>query len=447
MKHRSALVRLWSVTPPASGKPAARNGRQNGYTWGVACLALLAIPASLGAQGTSAAGAEQRMAALLARIEQLERRVAELEGNSKGTARAAPVAVNTPQAETTAHEHGRQPDVDQTMAVAPSLKLAGFSDFNFAATNQRGFRSGFTEGQFVLHASSALSPRVNVFGELSFTARTDAGTGTPAATGFNAEVERLLIRFDRSDYFKVSFGRYHTPINWWNTAYHHGQWLQTSISRPEMTQFGGRFIPVHFVGGLVEGAFPAQGLHLNYDVGVGNGRGSVISRGGDAGDNNNNRAWLINLFARPDRLFGLQAGGSVYRDKITLAPGREFREWISSGHIIWQKETPEIIAEFANVNHSEIGRPGAFNSQAYYIQIGYRLPWFERLWKPYYRFEYIHIPRGDAVFAGVPGLAGSVVGMRYDISGFAALKAEFRNQRRPGLPRFNGGFVQTSFTF
>src|ERR1700704_1973404 len=87
--------------------------------------------------------------------------------------------------------------------------------------------------------------------------------------------------FDQSDQLKVSFGRYHTPVNYWNNTFHHGSWLQTTISRPEMAQFGGAFIPVHFVGALAEGVLPAGGLNLNYNVGIGNGRGGVISRGGD----------------------------------------------------------------------------------------------------------------------------------------------------------------------
>jgi hypothetical protein len=324
--------------------------------------------------------------------------------------------------------------------------MSGFSDFNFSATNQRGVKSGFNEGQFTLHTASVLSPKVTVFGELTLTARPDAGSGAPAVTGFNAEVERIVIRYDQSDYFKVSFGRFHTPINWWNTAYHHGAWLQTTAARPEMAQFGGKFIPVHFVGGLIEGAVPSGGLHLNYNVGVGNGRGSVISRAGDAGDVNNNRAWLVNLFVKPDRLFGLQAGGSVYRDKIGVGT-RTFDEWISSGHVVWAKEDPEFIAEFANVKHTEVGRPGTFNSQAFYVQFGYRLPEFGQRWKPYYRWEYIHIPSSDPVFVGVPDLAGSTAGIRYDITTFSAFKLEYRNQRRPGLPRINGVFAQTSFTF
>jgi hypothetical protein len=44
-------------------------------------------------------------------------------------------------------------------------------------------------------------------------------------------------------------------------------------------------------------------------------------------------------------------------------------------------------------------------------------------------------------------LAGSVVGVRYDITSFAALKLEYRNQWRTDQPRVNGIFAQTSFTF
>src|SRR5437870_10146580 len=85
----------------------------------------------------------------------------------------------------------------------PSLHMAGFANIDFAAQNKSAGTRGFSEGQFVLHFAAALSPHVSTFSELSFTPRADAGTGTPSATGFNAEVERLIIRFDRSDQLKV----------------------------------------------------------------------------------------------------------------------------------------------------------------------------------------------------------------------------------------------------
>jgi hypothetical protein len=162
---------------------------------------LLAVAPWAGAQ-TADQATKDLIERLLARIDSLEARVAQIE--NPGAHAAAPAAPQSAQA--VQHEHDTPPAPDAAQPVYPALKISGFS------------------------------------GELSLTARSDAGTGTPPATGFNAEVERLIIRYDFNDYFKVSFGRYHTPINYWNTAFHHGQWLQTTASRPETTQFGGSFI-------------------------------------------------------------------------------------------------------------------------------------------------------------------------------------------------------------
>jgi hypothetical protein len=401
------------------------------------------LPVVLCAQDPNASQAEL-IRTLLTRIDQLEKRVAELEGKA-----GAPAAPLTPapappvEPEPVVHDHGSMP----SSSVFPAMRWTGFTDLNFSATDQRGSRSGFNEGQFILHVSSALSSRVSYFGELSIVARTDAGLGAPPAPGFNVEVERSIIRYDQSDKLKLSFGRYHTPINYFNTAYHHGSWLHTTIARPEMTQFGGSFIPVHFVGALAEGALPAGGLNLNYNAGVGNGRSTAINRSGDFGDVNNNRAWLFNLFVKPDRLYGLQVGGSVYRDKITSAAG-EFREWIHSAHLVWNRESLEFLSEVANVHHEAVGPlKTASNSIAYYLQTAYKLPGLEKSWKPYYRFEYIHIPRSDTLFRLVPSANTSIIGLRYDFSAFAALKFEYRNIGRPGQPRVNGAFAQTSFVF
>ena len=80
---------------------------------------------------------------------------------------------------------------------APTLRISGFGDINYSYTKKVEGPRGFSLGQFALHLASELSSRVTVFGELSFTARTDAGTDTPPAPGFNAEIERLIVRFDR----------------------------------------------------------------------------------------------------------------------------------------------------------------------------------------------------------------------------------------------------------
>ena len=189
-------------------------------------------------------------------------------------------------------EEGTRPD--PRPPKYPSLRIMGFGDFNFFDTKNDSGESvnGFREGQFVLHFVSELSQHFSFFAEVSLTATPDE---------FKTEVERAFVKYDQSDYFKVGFGRFHTPVSWWNTAYHHGAWLQTTIDRPGPVRFGSEFLPIHFVGIAADGSIPSGGVGLNYIAGVGNGRDENIARGGDAGDVNNDRALVARLFSRPNK--------------------------------------------------------------------------------------------------------------------------------------------------
>jgi len=416
-------------------------------------IAFLGGGTALGQTPSPPAGQAELVTALLERIDRLERRVNDLENklacapepcatNAKlVTASAvdppAPAAKNATMQE---HQDHPMPAVEQS--TYPSMQIRGFGDVDFFATDQKGTTSGFDLGQFVLHIASPLSKKVTYFGEVSFTAQNVA-----QSTVYALQVERTLIRYDYDDFFKISFGKYHTPVNYWNTEFHHGLWLQTTIARPEMVKFGGTFIPVHFVGLLGEGEIPSGGVGLNYQVGMGNGRGENIATAGDAGDINNNRAWVVNLFSRPQHIYGLQMGGSFYGDEITTPTAPRMKELISAVHFVWTRETPEFLSEFANVHHRVLDTGQVFNSLAYYIQVAYRLPWLEKKWKPYYRFEYIHAPKGEPVLHGT-NLVESTAGVRYDITEFAAFKTEYRSTKRAtNEPRFNGVFLQTCFTF
>jgi len=439
-------------------------------------LVLLTSAALFAQSSPPSADQGQSNQALLERIQQLETRLSEMEErqrkqdaaiavllSSQGTAEktaqvsmpaapATPATAATPPAspsgvQTAEHDHSAMHDhaeVREATIHYPSLQIRGFGDVDFSATDQKGTTSGFNLGQFVLHFASPLSAKVSYFGELSLTAEPST---------YDVSVERSIIRYDYNDYFKMSFGKYHTPIGYWNDTFHHGAWLQTTISRPEMVKFGGTFTPVHFVGVLAEGSIPSGGLGLAYSAGIGNGRSSLLSKAGDSGDINDNRAWVASVFAKPSRLYGLQFGGTAYRDKLTPLPGLSVDEWISSAHLVWTKEKPEFLSEFSNVYHRDLQTLKTYNSQAFYVQLAYRLPWQENKWKPYYRFEYIHRPNTEPVWditgtSSVLDLVGSTVGVRYDITNYAAFKGEYRNTR-PGVnePRVNGAFFQTAFTF
>jgi len=343
------------------------------------------------------------------------------------------------------HEHGATPtEIREAEIHYPSLQIRGFGDVDFHATDQKDSTSGFSLGQLDLHFASPLSRKVTYFGEVTFTAQ---------PTTYDLNVERSFVRFDYNDYFKISFGKFHTPIGYWNTAFHHGAWLQTTIIRPDMIKFGGTFTPVHIVGAQAEGSIPSGGLGLSYSVALGNGRGANFSKAGDSGDFNNNRAWLAKLSSQPFHLSGLEFGGSYYRDELTPQPGVNFREWIAGGYVTWTRGRPELLAEYENVHHASLQTSQTFNTTGYYAQVAYRLPWQENKWKPYYRFEYIHRPPQEPVWdsTGTPlveDLVGSTVGVRWDITNFACFKGEYRKVRQDaGLPSVNGTFFQSAFTF
>jgi hypothetical protein len=391
---------------------------------------------------------------LLKRVHELELKVSQLQSEKSAVPMgesldpdpntAAPQALNQPPSRAEHLEHNASGlSSDEQL---PSLHLRGFADVDFSATDQHGGTNGFNMGQFILQITSPLTERVAFFGEVSLTAQ---------PSNYSVDLERAFIRYELNDYFKVSFGRYHTPINYWNTAFHHGLWLQTTIARPDMIRFGGRFEPVHFIGLLTEGNIPSGRLGLGYDVGLGNGRSSILSRPGDTGAANNSPAWVTNVFARPIR--GLQFGGSFYGDKISPSPALpgnpQVKELISSAHLVWNKETPEFLAEFANVHHRNMLTGAGYDSRAFYAQLGYRLPGLAHRWKPYYRFERTEIPPNEPVFAvsdpalAVVNLTGSTLGVRYDFTDFAAFKMEYRNTKKGSEPAFNGAYFQTSFTF
>ncbi len=322
----------------------------------------------------------------------------------------------------------------------PVTHIGGFTDFDFRATDEHapGATSGFNDGQFVLHLASTLSGRFSFFGEISFTSHDN---------GYSSEIERTIIKYKAADVFGLSFGRYHTPINWWNTAYHHGQWLQTTVGRPEMVRFGGTFIPVHFVGSVAEGTEPMLGSDFHYEAGVGNGRADLLARAGDAGDANNNRAWFGTLSIRPDALYPLDVGGGFYHDLADLEDGSRYREAIAAAHIVWPGETPELLAEFAHVRHQDAASGVVYRNWAEYVQLAWRLPWCGARFKPYAREERLKISTGDPVFASVAPLTEYIAGLRYDAADFAALKAEFKRVDYERQPTVNALQLQLSCTF
>lgn len=316
----------------------------------------------------------------------------------------------------------------------PSLRAFLFGDITYSET-EGDAPAGFKVGQTVAHANALLTDRVVFFGELSLTGRD---------SGYAVEVERAILRYEISDAIMVSAGRYHTPISYWNTAFHHGLWLQQSVSRPDAVRFGTPFVPVHFVGAMAEGRIPNS--PVTYLLGVGNGRAENIARAGDAGDANGSRAVVASASLQPTTLPGARVGMSVYVDDVPAESGTAADERILSGHAVWDRGTVEIIGEYLRVRHQPAGAGPASSSDAAFVHAGVRLPGRLRVLTPYARWERTDIADDDVVFTGLLSDYDAIVGgVRYDFSALAALKLEYRREKLGGGEALASFFIQASF--
>ena len=322
-------------------------------------------------------------------------------------------------------------------ATGPKFNLMGFGDVSYISADGTDPNS-FAIGQVVAHLTASLGDSLNIFGEFSASARD---------TEYVTNVERLVIKYDFSDRYKLSTGRYHTPIGYWNSSFHHGAWLQTTVSRPEVAKFGSKLLPVHFVGVMLEGSLPAGRLGLDYKVGMGNGRHTNIAAAGDTGDINSDKAWVVQLNSKPKRFYGLNLGVGLYNDQIPLDDGTDVKESTVSVYGVWTKESPEVIVEYLHSTH-ELLTDSSVNGDVntFYAQFAYRLSGKYRNWKPYARFEHIDVDDSDPLLGAEQlNYEGGILGIRWDFNPYAALKAEYRNEEFDDAGRENNFRLQVSF--
>jgi hypothetical protein len=74
--------------------------------------------------------------------------------------------------------------------------------------------------------------------------------GEYVATTHESELERFKFGWQTGEDTTGWIGRFHSPSRYWNAIYHHGQYLQTSITRPLIEQFedDGGVLPTHITG-------------------------------------------------------------------------------------------------------------------------------------------------------------------------------------------------------
>lgn len=424
----------------------------------------------------------QMLGLLLKRVDQLEARVRQLEAEKQQTVAAdpppSPTAPNPPTVANSTAVLSPPPPVSEAYAPSTSssaapqepeqaqpesamsdrmdlsktlLRIRGFGDVSLHGDGQKGDTTSFSLGQLDLFITSDISEKFKFLSEVVFEAGPDNlyGVNVGQENTFGVDVERYLLQYSLNDYLNISAGRGHTAIGYYNTAYHHSTWLQTTTGRPFLFAFEdeGGILPVHIVGVTASGLVPSRSLGLHYVAEVGNGRESRDPLSDEPVQNEisdqNHKAFNLALFAKPEAIRGFQTGLSLYRDQLVPANLPKIAETILAAHAVLIRPTYEWLNEALIDRHAVYGTSAAFNTPGFYTQISRQFAAF----RPYLRYQYLNVANNEPVFPDVGLRHGPSLGLRFDVSESAALKFQYDYTFLRNQPGVSGLTLQAGFTF
>lgn len=342
-----------------------------------------------------------------------------------------------------------------------SFELKGFGDVTYTNSTEKGNdKDSFSLGMLDLYASQLIDDKIDVFFELVI--ETDEKTGEPVA-----DLERFQIGYIVNDALKVRAGRFHNILGYWNTAYHHGAQLQTSVDRPAFLNFedDGGILPAHMVGLWFSGRLKTAPATVLYGVMAGNGsrvRDGVLDPN-NASDDDKTKAASFRLTIEPSAVEGLGVSLSGNLSTIkghtttqtihpitqiitqTITQSMEVRQGVFSADVTYFAGNVEFIGEYYIIN-DEDELSNDYSSSAYFAQGGYLIG--EEL-LPYLRYEKTSVDENDPYFKELLRTKDTetmIGGLRYNISPASSLKAEVRGVDN-GTDKFEEYAIQWAVAF
>jgi hypothetical protein len=381
---------------------------------------------------------ERKLQESLKQINELQKELQQLKSESGNT--AAPAATTAPVSNEALVK--KVDDLEQQLSAIANqpeedrgLDMHGFADVGFSAAGQ-GHPTGANIGNVDFYLTPRFSDRVKSLFELNFEC-CDNGSIT-------TDLERMQIGYTVSDWLTLWAGRFHTPFGYWNTAFHHGAQLQTTILRPQFLEFedSGGILPAHTVGLWATGAARTLGGRFGYDFYVGNAptikladpnvAGTGTLDPGLAGAGGRAPTFGGNLhysFGGP--LQGLSIGAHALTSKVVDSATTPdwtrlnmFGPWFTYLEGSW-----EVLGEQYTFRNRDLnGNTGSHSSNAGYAQVGRQFG----LWTPYVRYETASLDQTDAYFAQQQqgrSYRRLVSGLRYDLNPRTAFKLEAQRTR------------------
>jgi hypothetical protein len=251
------------------------------------------------------------------------------------------------------------------------------------------------------------------------------------------EFERLQLGWLIKDQL-FWLGRFHNPIGYWNAQYHHGAYLQPSISRPSTLVFEerGGILPTHQAGLLVEGTIESREHEWGYALALGTGPEFTTEL--EAWDllDSDSRSGELSATINLHRDFGVEANGRIgFFANHTEIPAnaidlREIQQ-VSAGIYGSLEQAPWRWHGSTLYVHNQLERPSGSPSDSFfnaYLQVEYER---KSTVSFYSRIELTVNDSDDEYLALFPLFVRDRLlgGIRYDLGNHSAFKLEFSSNR------------------
>lgn len=180
-----------------------------------------------------------------------------------------------------------------------------------------------------------------------------------------SHAERFQVGWLPNPDLAVWLGRYHNPVGFWNSEYHHGSYLQTSISRPAIVEFehDGAILPIHLAGLLVEHTLNTARSSWQYAFALGAGpHFNKHLKAVDVFGSEDNSVKLVSslrLLWHPDRNVDSQVG--LFVSGATI-PGEastfeELKQFVGGVYTDWHFQSMRLTSALYSIN-SNIKKAG-----------------------------------------------------------------------------------------
>jgi len=275
-----------------------------------------------------------------------------------------------------------------------------------------------------------------------------------------SEMERLQFGWLPHETTWLFTGRYHQPTNFWGSIYHHGQYLQTSITRPSIENWEDDhgIIQAHQTGLMVE-SNQILGNGSGLELAASFGTGSDIN-GGELEpfdildpDDINGSSFASRIGYLPDALgndkFGLMLGRNKYQvtyTQLVMPDLQHVYQDVIGAFINWSFDSVHVIGAAYHTRHDLVRALGveSDNFTSGYVQL-------EKVfgdWTAYGRWEHSSGAENSSFLKLFPEFTveRALLGLRLDFLKRHAVTVEFFDAK-DGVQDFRKIAVQWSAAF